>query len=243
MEMSFSTWKFHFIHWKHRFIRCSHPRDPQLLTPNSYPLMTVSVRNQVAAKNQDARPGLAGQVDMVRKIVSEEGITGLYSGLESALFGIALTNGVYYYWYEWVKAGFEKAAGIVRPMTTLESLAAGALAGSATAVATNPIWVVNTRLTAKQDRLSDGIIRPKPKNTWEAFVQIIQDDGPASLFQGIVPALILVINPIIQYTVFEQLKARMEAGGRKLANFDFFMLGAISKLCATGITYVPLRFI
>jgi adenine nucleotide transporter 17 len=167
----------------------------------------------------------------------------LYSGLESALFGIALTNGVYYYWYEWVKAGFEKAAGIVRPMTTLESLAAGALAGSATAVATNPIWVVNTRLTAKQDRLSDGIIRPKPKNTWEAFVQIIQDDGPASLFQGIVPALILVINPIIQYTVFEQLKARMEAGGRKLANFDFFMLGAISKLCATGITYVPLRFV
>jgi adenine nucleotide transporter 17 len=45
-----------------------------------------------------------------------------------------------------------------------------------------------------------------------------------------------VINPIIQYTVFEQLKAVIEKT-RKLSNFDFFWLGAVSKLAATGITY------
>jgi adenine nucleotide transporter 17 len=46
----------------------------------------------------------------------------------------------------------------------------------------------------------------------------------------------LVINPIIQYTVFEQLKNTISKK-RQLGNFDFFLLGAISKLAATSITY------
>ena len=44
------------------------------------------------------------------------------------------------------------------------------------------------------------------------------------------------MNPIIQYTVFEQIK-NFIAKKRQLGNFDFFLLGAISKLAATSITY------
>ena len=59
------------------------------------------------------------------------------------MFGIAVTQGVYYYYYEFVKAAFEKAAGVDRAISTIESMAAGAVAGAATSVITNPIWVVN----------------------------------------------------------------------------------------------------
>ena len=65
---------------------------------------------------------------------------------------------------------------------------------------------------------------------------MIKDGGFKSFWQGVMPALVLVANPIIQYTVFEKLKARITKT-RALTSFDFFFLGAISKLAATGITY------
>jgi len=65
---------------------------------------------------------------------------------------------------------------------------------------------------------------------------MIKENGLKSFWQGIMPALILVANPIIQYTVFEKLKNRI-AKTRSLTGFDFFLLGAISKLAATSITY------
>lgn len=50
------------------------------------------------------------------------------------------------------------------------------------------------------------------------------------------PALVLVINPILQYTIFERLRAFIEKK-RKLRPLDFFILGAIGKLVATTTTY------
>ncbi|KAJ2800270.1 hypothetical protein H4R21_003244, partial [Coemansia helicoidea] len=83
---------------------------------------------------------------------------------------------------------------------------------------------------------ADGGAPAKEQTTLQAFAEIIREDGVLSLWQGLVPALILVINPIIQYTAFEQLKNRVERF-RKLGSLDFFVLGAISKLCATSVTY------
>lgn len=57
-----------------------------------YPLITLSTRAQV-----ESRRAKSSTLDAVRRIVQREGITGLYSGLESAMFGISITNFVYYY--------------------------------------------------------------------------------------------------------------------------------------------------
>ena len=65
----------------------------------------------------------------------------------------------------------------------------------------------------------------------------------SAFWRGLGPALVLVINPIIQYTAFEQLKNllitrrtnKLHAAGAAtavavLSDLDFFLLGAISKL-------------
>ncbi|KAI9472759.1 hypothetical protein LPJ78_001456 [Coemansia sp. RSA 989] len=201
----------------------------------TYPLITVGTRLQVQRNNKDAT-AYAGNMDALRKILSQEGIAGLFSGLESAVFGAAVTNGVYYYFFEAVKAAFERASQR-KAMSTVESMVSGAVAGAMTCIITNPIWVVNTRLTVKQKKKQqDGGEAEKAPSTINAFMEIIKEDGVLSLWQGLIPALILVINPIIQYTAFEQLKNRVERF-RKLGSLDFFVLGAISKLCATSITY------
>lgn len=64
----------------------------------TYPLITLSTRSQVEAKRAET-----SVADAVRRIIAREGVSGLYAGLESALFGISVTNFVYYY----CKPGFD----------------------------------------------------------------------------------------------------------------------------------------
>ena len=58
----------------------------------TYPLITLSTRAQVESKRAQM-----STLDAARRIIQREGVTGLYAGLESALFGISVTNFVYYY--------------------------------------------------------------------------------------------------------------------------------------------------
>lgn len=203
----------------------------------TYPLITLSTRAQVESRKADTSTLAA-----VRSILDREGIAGLYSGLDSALFGISVTNFVYYYWYEWTRSFFERAAEKAgrasRRLTTVESMIAGAIAGSATVLITNPIWVVNTRMTArKEERDIEGkrVVGSKP-STIGTLTALVRDEGFMSLFAGVLPALVLVINPILQYTFFEQMKNLLEKR-RKIGPKDAFYLGALGKLLATSITY------
>ncbi|OCL07838.1 mitochondrial carrier [Glonium stellatum] len=205
----------------------------------TYPLITLSTRAQVESKRAQSTT-----LDAARRIVQREGVVGLYAGLESALFGISITNFVYYYWYEWTRAFFEKAAlkagRASKKLTTIESMIAGAIAGSATVMLTNPIWVVNTRMTARKSESDEQVLpgaKPaKAPSTIGTLLSIIRNEGPARLFAGVMPALVLVINPILQYTVFEQLKNMLEKK-RRVTPTDAFYLGALGKLMATSITY------
>lgn len=146
--------------------------------------------------------------------------------------------------YEWTRAAFEKAAVRAgranKKLATMEYIIAGAIAGSATVLITNPIWVVNTRMTARKqesdEQSSLGAKPRKPPSTIGTFVSLVQNEGVASLFKGVLPALVLVVNPILQYTIFEQLK-NLLAKRRKVTPTDAFYFGAIGKLLATGITY------
>lgn len=181
----------------------------------------------------------------MRNIVDREGLSGLYAGLDSALFGISVTNFVYYYWYEFTRAFFEAAAAKAnrasKNLTTAESMIAGAIAGSATVILTNPIWVVNTRMTTRKHEAEDGAAlpgarKPRAPSTIGTLMALLKNEGPLALFSGVLPALVLVINPILQYTLFEQLKNYVEKR-RKVTPTIAFFLGALGKLFATSITY------
>ncbi|EAU31155.1 conserved hypothetical protein [Aspergillus terreus NIH2624] len=207
----------------------------------TYPLITLSTRAQVESKRAQSTT-----IDAIRRIVQREGFGGLYSGLESALFGISVTNFVYYYWYEWTRSAFEKAAvkagRASKKLTTAESMIAGAIAGSATVLITNPIWVINTRMTARkanadEQALPGGAAAKKSRpSTIGTLMELLRQEGPKALFAGVLPALILVINPILQYTIFEQLKNMVERR-RRMTPKDAFYLGALGKILATSITY------
>ncbi|KAK9458553.1 mitochondrial carrier domain-containing protein [Lipomyces oligophaga] len=218
----------------------------------TYPLITLSTRAQIE-RNKSPSSQKSGQkqtiVSAASRIIQREGIGGLYSGIPTALFGISLTNFVYYYFYEGARAAFlhrNRLKNTRKPgdratsafssasMSALESMTAGALAGSVTVVLTNPIWVVNTRQTVGTTGFTskDG----RKQSTIVLVRQMLVNEGPMAFFAGVMPALVLVLNPVLQYTIFERLRAMIQSR-RPLKPLDFFVLGAIGKLIATIVTY------
>ncbi|CAE7179517.1 unnamed protein product [Rhizoctonia solani] len=218
----------------------------------TYPLIFLSTRAAVEIKKADK-----STYEAVMDIIQTEGLRGLYSGLNSSLLGIAVTNGVYYFFYE-------KSRSVIltssprkgNALSTLESMLAGLIAGSATTITSNPLWVIQTTQAVRTLPSTTAPSKapepqgPRKKLGFFATIRwILRTDGLAAFWRGIGPALILVINPILQYTVFEQLKnalvARRTAGLRAaklkgiptLSSLDYFLLGALSKLVATTLTY------
>lgn len=221
----------------------------------TYPLVNLSTRAAVQTKQEHLTISQS-----IAKTVKQEGVAGLYSGLSSSLFGIAVTNGVYYAFYEEMRSLLmrrrPKTTTTLSALTTSEGIIAGLIAGSITTLVTNPIWTVQTAQSTRAVTIHEdgsGDLKKVKPSALEAAGEIIKKDGVKGLWRGLGPALILVINPVIQYTTFERLVsvllsyrlARTGASptGKKaltrssLSDWDMFFLGAVSKLVATGGTY------
>lgn len=204
----------------------------------TYPLYTIVTKLQV-------RSNYGGPIDTFLHVLREEGWTSLYAGLAPALIGNAYAQGVYYYWYAFFRSVAEGKGPKKRAVGTFASLLIGALAGAITVIFTNPFWVVTTRLqtgretTKKDDEVGFKTARPKQKGILQVVQEIYQEGGLKAFWNGLVPSLILVINPALQYMVFERVKAVWEkrTPGRQLSSSDFFLLGAIAKTVATVVTY------
>ncbi|KPV77129.1 uncharacterized protein RHOBADRAFT_49409 [Rhodotorula graminis WP1] len=217
----------------------------------TYPLVNLSTRSQVEAKTKRESTRSA-----VLKVIQRDGVAGLYDGLSSSLVGIAVTNGIYYLCFEEARNLVLKSRKSSRAtLSMLESIFVSAAAGCATSVLSNPIWVVNTRQTVRTTVASDTSsgasakkVVEKRRTIWQTILDILRSDGPGAFFHGLGPALILVSNPILQFTLFEQLKnlilrrralrlTKGSAGAPPLTDLDFFLLGAVTKLFATSVTY------
>ncbi|KAG7829923.1 hypothetical protein KL943_005294 [Ogataea angusta] len=192
----------------------------------TYPLVTLSTKAQASKKkNEDTK-------------ITAEAARNLYNGLESALVGITATNFVYYYFYELTGSALRKDKNtpttLKKGLTASQSILAGLVAGVVSRIVTNPIWIANTRLTV----LKRSSRKNAPKNTVQVILSIVRNEGWKNLFSGLVPALFLVLNPIIQYTIFEQLKTLIVTKRRRaLSSVDALILGAFGKLIATIVTY------
>ncbi|CAD6980184.1 unnamed protein product [Tilletia controversa] len=231
----------------------------------TYPLLSVSTRAAVETNKKNS----VSFVKAIQKVMKDEGLVGLYAGLESSLVD---------YFYEATRemilksesrvaaaAAISAGATIAQggALSTLESIMTGWIAGTMTTVISNPIWVINTRQTTRVapaptkasgsagatptarigSSSSSKAVATRKLGFFATLDQIVKQDGVLALWRGLGPALVLVLNPILQYTVFEQLKnavvkGRLNRGApATLTDFDFFWLGALSKLVATGTTY------
>ncbi|KAM7509074.1 hypothetical protein LguiA_019527 [Lonicera macranthoides] len=152
-------------------------------------------------------------------------------------------------------------------------LLVAALAGSLNVLLTNPIWVLVTRMqthtqaerkiveakrnsllegssensliaSSLQDQLAELETRKRrPYGTVHAAREVYGEAGISGFWKGIIPTLIMVCNPSIQFMIYESLLKRLRAkhaakqGSKNISALEVFLSGAFAKLGATVCTY------
>ncbi|CAK8570834.1 unnamed protein product [Lathyrus sativus] len=158
-------------------------------------------------------------------------------------------------------------------------LIVAAIAGSLNVLFTNPIWVLVTRMqthtqaerkirdekkealrkaasesslagSTLEDKLAElNSTKPRPFGTVHAANEVYNEAGIVGFWKGVIPALIMVCNPSIQFMIYESslkhLRAKRSAkkqGDTSVTALEVFLVGAIAKLGATVATY-PLQVV
>ncbi|XP_015575851.1 peroxisomal nicotinamide adenine dinucleotide carrier isoform X2 [Ricinus communis] len=153
-------------------------------------------------------------------------------------------------------------------------LVVAAIAGSLNVLLTNPIWVLVTRMqthtqaerkitegkkeallreasesgstgTTLQEKLTElDSIKPRPYGTLHAACEVYNEAGITGFWKGIIPTLIMVCNPSIQFMIYETTLKHLRAkrsgskqGHKNVTALEVFLLGALAKLGATVSTY------
>ncbi|KAH8102287.1 mitochondrial FAD carrier protein [Cristinia sonorae] len=210
-----------------------------------HPLDLLKVKFQVATEKPSG--GLGGQIwSALREVKVNEGWKGLYRGVGANITGNASSWGLYFLFYNMLKAhasgndpSYKMSAG--------SYLLYSAQASAVTAIITNPIWVVKVRMfTTRADdptayrSLSHGLS------------SIYRTEGIAGWWKGTTLALFGVGNGALQFMAYEKMKQWgferkrkqfLKAGKEwrpeddKLSNTAYTLMSGASKLVALTMTY------
>jgi hypothetical protein len=190
---------------------------------NSYPKTRVKTRLQVQVKRKPTDPLPTGvdathytsTWDAISKIVADDGIIGLYAGINGALIGVASTNFAYFYWYSIVRTLYLSSQTVPKPPGTIVELSLGAVSGAIAQVFTIPVAVITTRQQTQGKGEKKGMIDT-------AKDVINSEDGWSGLWRGLKASLVLVVNPAITYGAYQRLREIMFPGKANLRPMEAF---------------------
>lgn len=177
-------------------------------------------------------------LSVLKAIVDEGGVAALYQGLAAKCgHGIAQAF-TYFYIYSFLKnAALSGAPG--KTLGTLANLGVGYFAGIGNILVTSPLEVVATRM-----QMADG-----PVGVVAAVKQVLDVGGFPAFYKGMLASIVLCVNPAINLTVFDQLKAIVlkvltKRSGKKvlaLTAGQAFLVAVLAKSLATCVTYPYIR--
>ncbi len=151
----------------------------------------------------------------IQKIMEDEGILGLYSGINGSLIGVASTNFAYFYWYSTVRTLYLATQSLPKPPNTAIELSLGAAAGAIAQIFTIPVSVVTTRQQTQPKGDKKGLL-----DTGREVIN--SDDGYSGLWRGLKASLVLVVNPAITYAAYQRLRELLFAGKANLRPWESF---------------------
>lgn len=216
------------------------------------PLDVVKTKLQAQRTVQGQR-GHLGILDTVKTILRDNGIRGLYRGLGPTILGYLPTWAIYFTVYDGIKGVFGEppmgstvnqknrlypAAQVkgYQPLTREHPwglhIMSAMIAGAASSICTNPLWVIKTRfMTQTREEV-------RYRHTVDAALTIYRTEGMRAFYRGLLPSLLGIAHVAVQFPLYEQLKLWAQNGSNgPLPNSTILLCSAISKMTASLATY------
>ncbi|KIK63787.1 hypothetical protein GYMLUDRAFT_40864 [Collybiopsis luxurians FD-317 M1] len=176
---------------------------------------------------------------ILRNIYREESPRALFKGLGPTLVGVIPARSINFFTYGNGKQIIANTFNDGKENSYVH-LAAAAVAGIATSTATNPIWVVKTRLQLEANTRNSPNAQRLAGGSWIMIKQIMREEGIRGFYKGLSASFLGVTEGTIQWVLYERLK-RLSAGTEGKGGFQawFGMLGSAgtAKCIASLITY------
>ncbi|KAG7745805.1 hypothetical protein KL912_004958 [Ogataea haglerorum] len=179
---------------------------------------------------------------ILRNVYTVEGPRALFKGLGPNLVGVIPARSINFFTYGYSKDLIKNSVAFKGEESSLVHLLAGISAGFVTSTATNPIWLVKTRL--QLDRATTKAY----KNSLDCLVKIVRHEGVFALYRGLTASYLGSAESTLQWVLYEQMKAvirrrseRLQQEGRKPSEMmDWFARSGsagVAKFVASLITY------
>ncbi|ORY67471.1 mitochondrial carrier protein rim2-like protein [Pseudomassariella vexata] len=191
-------------------------------------------------------------VQILRDVHRVEGSRALFKGLGPNLIGVVPARSITFYAYGTGKRAYSKWTGL-DPTNPVIHLGSAVTAGIVTGTATNPIWLVKTRLQLdKNDAEKKGdLSRRRYRNSWDCVKQVMRNEGPTGFFKGLSASYLGVTESTLQWMMYEEIKRRLRvreegvlASGREKTWWDHtvnwtgnFLGAGAAKGLASILTY------
>lgn len=153
---------------------------------------------------------LKGTIQQLSIIRRSEGTRALFKGLGPTLAGIVPASAIKFYAYGNSKTIISKGLNDGKEAAWVHLLAA-AVAGVAVGTATNPIWLVKTRLQLDKSKAQGvgGLSARRYKNSLDCALQVVQQEGVRGLYRGLSASYLGVAESALQWVLYEQMKMNL----------------------------------
>lgn len=177
---------------------------------------------------------------LTRSIYKNEGIGALWKGVGATMVGVIPSRAIYFSTYAKSKDYLSKVHPLREdskssPDSSIVHFGAAVIAGITTATATNPIWMVKTRLQLDENHTSIS-----SKGSWKCIINIIQKEGVFGLYKGMTASYLGVVEGTLQWLIYEKLKIILKKDSSSIGKAqwsEIFGAAALSKLIAASIAY------
>lgn len=144
-----------------------------------------------------------------------EGWRALFKGLGPNLIGVVPARAINFYAYGNGKKFISNQFNNGQEVAWVH-VGAAAAAGVITGTATNPIWLVKTRLQLDKAQHKSGAGR-QYKNALDCTIQTVRQEGIKGLYRGLTASYLGVAESTLQWVLYEQGKLYLSRREERIA--------------------------
>ncbi|KAK3367129.1 mitochondrial carrier protein rim2-like protein [Lasiosphaeria ovina] len=142
-------------------------------------------------------------------VYRQEGARALFKGLGPNMVGVVPARSINFFAYGNSKRLIAENLNDGRD-TAWVHLSSAIIAGITTSTATNPIWMIKTRLQLDKNVAAEAnggvAAKRRYKNSWDCIRQILRDEGIRSLYKGMSASYLGVAESTLQWVLYEDMK-------------------------------------